>query len=141
MPDEDVAKLPELAAYVGRAPDLQHLRGIYFKTADAETLVYIGERECIEVEYPNGDKHCPWRFILAYEVDATGDPVVPPHEPIVERGPRAMSRAQLASLGYTDARLAELAHDLVGESWEPDRPGPSDARRAIFDRVMAAVYG
>jgi hypothetical protein len=141
MPEEQLEQLPELATYVGFARDFQHLRGIYFKTADAEALVYIGERENIEVEFPNGDKHCPWRHVYAYQVDANGDPIVPPHEPIVERGPRAMSRADLASLGYTDARLAELARDLLGESWEPDRSGPSDARRAMFDRVMSAVYG
>jgi hypothetical protein len=38
----------------------------------------------------------------------------------------------------TDADLDRLARELLGEAWEPDRPGPSAKRRAMFDRVMAA---
>lgn len=143
--DEQVLEtLSPVARYVGHAVDLQHLRGIKIATRDVERLVYVGERENVEVEDLDGVPQCPWKHVYIVELDQDGQPVVDGYvnaPPLPTFGPRAMSRADLASLGFTDAELDVLAREVLGERWQPDRPGLSDARRAMFDRVMAVLFG
>lgn len=139
----DVSVLPRFCCYEGSAPDLQHLRGLVLETATVEELVYVGEREAIVVDMPDGHPYRPWMHVMIVELDANGHPVVDGWknaEPIPTFGPRAMNTADLALLGFTDAKLGDLAKELLGEIYEPDRPGKSDVRRAMFDRVMAAAY-
>jgi hypothetical protein len=137
---EELASLPPLFTYEGRDPELSHLLGLLMPTARAEELVYVGERENIWVESYDGKRWQPWKNVWITEYDAQGRVILPKHEPIPERGPDAMSTGDLAGLGMTDAALAELAMKYLQEEWAPDRPGPSDLRRALFDRVMAKVY-
>lgn len=143
LPLEQLAKLPRWATYEGDAEDLQHLVGLELETATVEQLVYVGERENIYVtDEVSGDRWQPWKGIYITELDGAGNPVAPVfHEELVDRGANAMSMADLGALGLTDAALANMAKTELGEVYEPDRPGPSDVRRKIFDRVMAKVVG
>lgn len=139
-----LATLSPVAQYIGDAADLQHLRGVPLKTAEVEKLIYVGERENVLVDDQHGLPSFPWRYIMITELDENGRAVVDGYvnaPPLPTYGPRAMSAADLRSLGMTDADLDALAQHYLGERWEPDRPGPSDARRAMFDRVMAASFG
>jgi hypothetical protein len=138
---ETLKRLPKFATYEGDAPDLKHLRGLVLETATVEQLVYPGERDNVFVEDEDGTRHRPWRFVEIVELDANGSPVIPPVEPIPERGPDAMSSGDLGALGMTDQDLIDLAKSELGEVYEPDRPGPSDLRRSIYNRVMAAIHG
>lgn len=133
--------LPRFCRYAGSAPDLAHLRDLTLELATVEQVVYIGEREAIEVEMPDGTIERPWMHVAIQELDANGKAVIPAFEPIPKRGPNAMSTADLGLLGWTDASLADKSKELFGEEYEPDRPGPSDKRRALFDRVMKATFG
>ena len=105
-----------------------------------QELVYVGERENIVVQLPNSALLRPWLGVWIYEVDESGNPKIPPIEPIVEQTEPTMSTADLASIGYTDADLDALSRDVLGAPWEPDRPGPSAARKRVYDAVMARLY-
>ena len=145
MPADDLARLPKWCTYEGDAPDLKHLLNLVFETKTIESLVYVGERENIVVQdVVTGERTRPWKFVEIVELDASGKPVVSGYtnaDPIPKRKADAMSRADLASLGMTDADLIDLAKTELGEVYKPDRAGPSDLRRSIFDRVMARVHG
>ena len=141
--------LPKFCTYEGDAPDLAHLRGLLIPTRDVERLVYVGEREFIWVDDPNRGhglpaRWTPWKGVALTERDANGNVIVDGYvnaPPIPTFSDRAMSTAELAEMGMTDAALDRLSREHLGEPWEPDRPGLSDKRRDVFDRVMAALYG
>ncbi len=145
MPPESLAALPPFCTYVGYAPDLQHLKGLVLETATVEQVVYIGERNNIQVELPpDGAPTCPWKHVAIEELDGNGHVVVSGWtnaEPIPTFKPDAMSRADLGKLGWTDALLADKAKELFGEEYESDSPGLSDMRRTMFDRVMKTTFG
>lgn len=138
--DQDFDGLPEFCEYIGNADDLKYLRGKLIPTRRVQELVYVGERENIVVQLPNGALLRPWDGVWIYEVDENGNPKIPPIEPIVEPTEPTMSTADLASIGYTDADLDKLSRDVLGAPWEPDRPGPSVARKRVYDAVMARLY-
>lgn len=141
---EDLAALPRWCSYEGADPLLRHLKGLVLETARVQELVHVGERENIAVLHEDGGRSWPWRFVEVVELGPDGKPNVSGYtsaDPIPKRGREAMSTADLASLGLTDAQLIELAKTELGEAYEPDRPGPSDLRRSIFDRVMAKLHG
>jgi hypothetical protein len=145
MDPHSIAQLPKLCEYVGLALDLQHLRGLEIPTADVEKLVYVGERDNIEVVLPTGDCTCPWRRVEITEYDANGKPIVDGYgRGVKAEAPdpkRTMSTAELAAVGLTDDTLDQMSRELLGEPWEPDRPGPSKKRLDHFIRVMDAAHG
>ena len=140
---EALAKLPKFCEYLGDEPSLRHLRGMLIETARVQEVIPAGDRDGIWVTEKNGDRWRPWIGVWITEVDHEGKPVPPSYEiePIVERGPNAMSTGDLAKMGMTDESLRAHAKEFLGEGWEPDRPGPSDKRRELFDRVMVYYYG
>jgi hypothetical protein len=145
MPENGYAQLPEYAEYDGSARDLIHLRGLEIPTKDVERVIYIGERENVFVILDDRRVY-PWRSVWIQEYDADGNPVIDgytnaPPLPADTGDPRAYSTAHIASLGMTDARLAELAEELLDETWEPAGPGPSLARREMYDRVLDKLIG
>lgn len=141
MPLEAYDLLPEFAEYKGDDPELLQLRGIYFKTRDAEKLVFVGERENIYVTNgPNGEQSRPWIGVALTEHDAHGNVVVPDnYRPLPPKQRNPMDRGELTSFGLTDAKLGELAFEHLGEKYTPDRPGPSQLRRDVYDRVMDVI--
>lgn len=135
---EELAQLPEVCRYEGDAPDLQHLKGLLIPTVDVQRLVYVGERENIYVDFPDGTSGRPWLGAWITELDPQGKVIVrndggPSKAP--PKGARTMSTAELGALGYTDDDLARMAHEYLSEVWSPDRPGPSEKRRALWERV------
>lgn len=144
MPAEMYATLPKLATYEGDAPDLKHLLGLQIPTHEIERVVYVGERENVYVENADGVRSQPWKGVWITEFDAHGKPVVRGYDepPVKASDPaKTMSTADLAARGFTDATLGDLARELLGVSWEPDRLGPSAKRLAMYQRVMAAAHG
>lgn len=142
MAPEDLAELSEFCTYEGKAGDLRHLLGLKIPTARVQDVVYVGERENIWCTRRDGSRWRPWHSMEITEYDAHGNVVLDPQrKPIPKFGPRAMSTASLGALGLTDEKLDALAKEHLGESWEPDRPGDSDKRREMFDRVMAVMHG
>ena len=144
MPPEALAQLPEWCVYEGDAEDLRHLKGVLIPTADVERLVYVGEREGIWVVEKDGHRSRPWMGIWITEYDAKGNVVTKGYgdgtHKLPKYGPNAMSTADLSALGMTDSELAKAVKDEFGETYEPDRVGPSDRRRKFFDRLMAKWY-
>lgn len=138
---EELERLPAFATYEGKAADLQHLTDMLIPTKDIEKVVYVGEREQVFVDMPDGTRRRPWAGCAITEYDPQGRVVVTGYdEPLPPpRGPRAMSTADLGALGFTDDWLTQHAKRLLGETYTPDRPGPSDIRRDVFDRVIAAA--
>ena len=137
--------LPEHATYEGDAKDLQHLIGRLIPTRDVENVIYVGEREQVWVEMPDGSRRRPWYNCWIHELDGAGKVITKGYgadaDPIVERGENAMSAGELSLLGFTDDDLRNMAKEELGEVYNPDRNGPSDLRRSTYDRVMAKVYG
>ncbi len=134
-----LATLPKLASYEGDNPKLKALVGLFIPIEDVEKVVPVGERENVWVTDPDGTKWNPWKGVaINGDDDALGYQHAPP---VPTFGPRAMSTADLAALGYSDSTLDEIAERLLGERWNPDRLGKSDLRRAMFDRVMVAAHG
>lgn len=135
---DELARLPPFAKYMGDDPALANLRGIAIPTSEVERLVYVGERENVWVD-DGKDTWRPWLGVEPTYLDDEGNVILPdyeePDEP-VQRDP--MDRAQLAAAGFTDASLDEAAQEVLGERWVPDRPGASDARRRMYQRVSAA---
>ncbi len=85
-----LAELPPFATYEGTAPDLLHLRGLPIRTTDIESVVYVGEREQVWVEMPDGDRRRPWASVWISERGPDGEPVVGEykHEPLRVRSAR-----------------------------------------------------
>ncbi len=141
LSDPDFAALPEFCEYIGDDPDLRYLRGQLIPTRRVQELVYVGEREAIVVTHADGTRAYPWKYAHIWEEGPDGRPVynrtpLPPQtdEPKLACG-------DLAGYGMTDAILDSLARELLGVSWEPDRPGPSAARWRMLDAVMRKAYG
>ncbi len=132
-----LAELPPFATYEGTAPDLLHLRGLLIRTTDIESVVYVGEREQVWVERPDGSRWRPWAGVWITELGPDGEPVVrkAKHEPLPVFGPRAMNTYDLQLEGWNDSELAKSAKEL-GIDYEPDRVGKSDLRREVYDRVI-----
>ncbi len=103
LPPEAIAKLPKFCEYLGEDPELAHLRGMLIETARVQEVIPAGEREGIWVTEKNGDRWKPWAGVWITEVDHEGKPVPPRYEiePIGERGPNAISTADLARYGGT----------------------------------------
>lgn len=138
----ELAELPSFCKYVGDDPALAHLRGLAIPTRDVQRLVYVGERENIWVD--DGEKAWrPWMGVDITERDDAGNVVVRnlAPEPLPKPAKNPMNRAQLAAVGFTDATLGDAAQELLGETWDPPGPGDGDARRAMYERVLAAMYG
>jgi hypothetical protein len=139
MSADFMAMLPAFASYEGDEPSLAHLRGVLLATTDIENVIPVGEREAVTVTDQNGCRWYPWKGVaINGPDDALGYKNAPP---LPTFGPRAMNTFDLALLGFTDADLDDMAHRLLGESWQPDRVGKSDQRRDVFDRVMKAGCG
>lgn len=138
---EDLKGLSEWCSYEGRAPDLQHLVGVLIPTVRVQDVVYVGERENIICTRKDGSRWRPWHAVEITEYDPEGNEVLDPlpPNPIPVFGSRAMSTASLGALGLTDHKLDLLAQEVLGERWDPDRPGDSDRRREMFDRVFAEL--
>ncbi len=138
-----LAQLSRYCTYEGHAPDLQHLKGLLIETARVEDVVYVGERDNIACRKPDGTPFYPWRSIEISEYDEFGKIVHRGNynEPIVYAGKGAMDRADLGALGFTDQWLSDQAKELLGETYEPQASGPSQLRRAVFNRVMKKAYG
>jgi len=136
----EIAKLPPLAEYTGKNPVYVELLDKKIRTTDVEKLFPGEEWAAFLVEDDEGQQWYPWKGVTPEAYDEHGARVVPPVLPPMVFGPDAMSTADLGGMGYTDAILDKMAQELLGETWKPDRVGPSDARRAMWDRVMAAAY-
>ena len=136
-------RLPARCTYEGHAPDLQHLRGLILDTARVTDLVYVGERDNIAVLRPDGSHEYPWRGVAIVEYDAQGKIVHGDryNDPIVYAGKGAMDRADLGALGYTDQWLVDAVRDELGETYTPEKPGPSQLRREFFNRVQRKMHG
>ena len=134
-----LARLPRFAKYLGEDPRLANLQGIAIPTVDVEKVVPIGERENVWVD--DGETAWrPWQNVYVADVDAEGNVVLDnwQENPLpTPQSPTAMSAGELGAYCFSDADLDRMAQEILGERWVPDRPGPSDARRALFDRVMA----
>ncbi len=134
----------KLCTYEGQAPDLQHLKGLLLEMATVEEIVYVGERENIYAELPDGTRLRPWAGIHITELDAEGNPVKPTGygggHGIPKRGPDAMSRSELNALGMTENELVEHAKTLLGEVYTPEPSGPSDRRRSIYQKVAEVLF-
>lgn len=138
---EELANLPDLCEYVGRSNDLKYLLGKLIPTARVQELVPVGERENIIVTLPDGTRSHPWKYIWIWTAGPDGLPVTR-YQPLPpETGEPKMATGDLTAVGLTDATLDQLAQELLGVRWEPDRPGPSAARKRMYDAVMAKAYG
>jgi len=137
MSADFMATLSAFASYEGDEPSLAHLRGVLLATNDIENVVPVGEREAVTVTELNGCKWYPWKGVAINGPDDA--PGYKNATPLPMFGPRAMNTFDLASLGFTDADLDDMACRLLGETWQPDRVGDSDQRRDMFDRVMTAA--
>lgn len=131
-----LAKLPKLATYEGEEPALRQFRGTYFPTTQVESLIPVGERENVWVE-EDGLRWQPWKHVQIVELGPDGAPVWH-HEPLPKDAGKGMSIGDLGSLGLSDQDLIDLARELLGETYEPDRPGPSEKRADVYRRVLAA---
>lgn len=135
----EIAKLPSFAKYLGNDPALAHLRGLAIPTRDVERLVYIGERENVWVDDGKGNSWQPWKgaWITTYDDDGN---LVWHHEPLPKPQKNPMGRDDLAAVGMTDASLDAASQELLGERWKPRGTAASDARRAMYERVLRAMY-
>jgi len=136
-----LAQLPKRCTYEGNAPDLQHLRGLIIETARVEDAIYVGERDNIRVVHADGNAEYPWRGIAIVEYDAQGKIVLPKHEPIVLAPAGSMDRAALNAMGYSEQWLVDAVKEQLGETYEPQKSGPSPVRRAFFNRVQQKMHG
>lgn len=142
MDPEWLASLPARCSYEGHAPDLLHLRGLILETASVTAIIYVGERDNIAVLRPDGNREYPWRGVAIVQYDAQGKIVHGDYnQPIVYAGKGAMDRADLGALGYSDQWLVDAVREELGETYTPEKPGPSQLRRSFFNRVQKKMHG
>ena len=136
LPEEWYAELPKFCRYEGDAEDLIYLRGLLIPTKEVERLVYVGERENIYVYMQDGRAR-PWMSVAIVDIEDTLAPSVEPLPSAVHRG---LGRYELAELGFTEAELVALAHD-VGVRVPASTLLNDAERRRVFDAVMRKLHG
>lgn len=83
-----------------------------------------------------------WRGVAIVQYDEFGKIVHGNYnEPIAYAGKGAMDRADLGALGFTDRWLIDQVRALLGETYDPPGPGPSQERAAFYARVLQKMHG
>lgn len=131
--------LPKFATYEGAEPSLAAFLGVWIPTHEVEMRIPIGERENVAVYPDEGGHSYPWRYVDICSLDADGEPMTNV-EPLPDDAGEGYAIGDINRLGYTEAQLVEMARDLLGEVYEPQRPGPSLVREAVFKRVLEKLY-